>query len=186
LSQKLAASGAGPASLPTAKSGATVEIGKALSKMVYGIVCFATLFSFLGTVLGGIWADQSWGRFWGWDPKENGALLIVLWNAIILHARWGGLVRDRGIMNLAVFGNIVTSFSWFGVNMLGIGLHAYGFMDAAFHWLMIFIVSQVAVIGLGLLPLQLWRSFRRKAGVVPAGSSDAKGGKAKAPAPAGA
>ena len=72
---------------------------KALSSMVYGVVCFALFFSFLGTVLGGIWADQSWGRFWGWDPKENGALLIVLWNAIILHARWGGFVaraRDHG------------------------------------------------------------------------------------------
>ena len=46
---------------------------KSLARMVYGIVCFATLFSFVGTVLGGIWADQSWGRFWGWDPKENGA-----------------------------------------------------------------------------------------------------------------
>jgi cytochrome c-type biogenesis protein CcsB len=139
------------------------ELGKALSKMVYGVVCFATLFSFVGTVLGGIWADQSWGRFWGWDPKENGALLIVLWNAVILHARWGGIVRDRGIMNLAIFGNIVTSFSWFGVNMLGIGLHSYGFMDAAFKWLMIFIGSQVAIIGLGLLPLNLWRSFRSRA-----------------------
>jgi hypothetical protein len=63
-------------------------------------------------------------------------------------------------MNLAVFGNIVTSFSWFGVNMLGIGLHSYGFMDAAFKWLMIFIGSQLLVIGLGLLPLNLWRSFR--------------------------
>ena len=63
---------------------------QSLARMVYGIVCFATLFSFVGTVLGGIWADQSWGRFWGWDPKENGALLIVLWNALILHARWGG------------------------------------------------------------------------------------------------
>ena len=79
-----------------------MEIGKVLAKMVYGIVCFATLFSFVGTVLGGIWADQSWGRFWGWDPKENGALLIVLWNATILHARWGGLVRERGLMNLAI------------------------------------------------------------------------------------
>jgi len=137
----------------------TVELGKALSKMVYGVLCFATLFSFVGTVLGGIWADQSWGRFWGWDPKENGALLIVLWNALILHARWGGLVRDRGIMNLAVFGNIVTSFSWFGVNMLNIGLHSYGFMDAAFKWLMVFVGSQVAIIGLGLLPLRVWRSF---------------------------
>ena len=66
--------------------------------MTYGVICFALFFSFVGTVLGGIWADQSWGRFWGWDPKENGALLIVLWNAIILHARWGGYVRERGIM----------------------------------------------------------------------------------------
>jgi cytochrome c-type biogenesis protein CcsB len=142
------------------KAPAPIDLGKALSKMVYGVVCFATLFSFVGTVLGGIWADQSWGRFWGWDPKENGALLIVLWNAIILHARWGGLVRDRGIMNLAVFGNIVTSFSWFGVNMLGIGLHSYGFMDAAFKWLMLFVGSQVLMIAIGLLPLHLWRSFR--------------------------
>ena len=70
-----------------------------LARMVYGIVCFATLFSFVGTVLGGIWADQSWGRFWGWDPKENGALIIVLWNALILHCRWGGLVRQRGLMS---------------------------------------------------------------------------------------
>jgi ABC-type transport system involved in cytochrome c biogenesis permease subunit len=131
-----------------------------LARMVYGIVCFATLFSFVGTVLGGIWADQSWGRFWGWDPKENGALLIVLWNATILHARWGGLVRERGLMNLAVFGNIVTSFSWFGVNMLGIGLHSYGFTDAAFKWLILFISSQVTIIFLGLLPQKLWRSFQ--------------------------
>jgi ABC-type transport system involved in cytochrome c biogenesis permease subunit len=138
----------------------TSETAKSLARMVYGIVCFATLFSFVGTVLGGIWADQSWGRFWGWDPKENGALLIVLWNATILHARWGGLVRERGLMNLAVIGNIVTSFSWFGVNMLGIGLHSYGFMDAAFFWLMLFIVSQAAIILLGLLPQKLWRSFQ--------------------------
>ncbi|MBI5385652.1 MAG: cytochrome c biogenesis protein CcsA [Verrucomicrobia bacterium] len=140
------------------------DIGQALAKMVYGIVCFATLFSFVGTVLGGIWADQSWGRFWGWDPKENGALIIVLWNAIILHARWGGLVRERGLMNLAIFGNIVTAFSWFGVNMLGIGLHSYGFMDAAFKWLMIFDASQIFLIALGTLPPQYWRSFRVRAG----------------------
>ena len=137
-----------------------IVLGEALSTMVYAIVCFATLFSFVGTVLGGIWADQSWGRFWGWDPKENGALLIVLWNAVILHARWGNLLGNRGIMNLAVFGNIVTSFSWFGVNMLQIGLHSYGFMDSAFKWLMIFIASQLVVIAIGLLPLGLWRSFR--------------------------
>ena len=128
------------------------ETATSLSRMVYGIVCFATLFSFVGTILGGIWADQSWGRFWGWDPKENGALLIVLWNAIILHARWGGLVRQRGLMVLAVFGNIVTSWSWFGVNMLGIGLHSYGFMDKAFPWLIAFMITQVFMMALAALP----------------------------------
>jgi ABC-type transport system involved in cytochrome c biogenesis permease subunit len=131
-----------------------------LSRMVYGIVCFATLFSLIGTVLGGIWADQSWGRFWGWDPKENGALIIVIWNALILHARWGGLVKQRGLMCLAVIGNIMTSWSWFGTNMLGVGLHSYGFMDQAFIWLVVFIVSQIVLVGLAQLPLGKWRSFR--------------------------
>jgi ABC-type transport system involved in cytochrome c biogenesis permease subunit len=139
-----------------------------LTRMVYGIVCFATLFSFVGTILGGIWADQSWGRFWGWDPKENGALLIVLWTAIILHARWGGLVRQRGLMVMAVFGNIVTSWSWFGVNMLGIGLHSYGFMDSAFPWLIAFVASQLAFMMIGLLPLHLWRSHLQPAQRAPA------------------
>ncbi len=129
---------------------------KALLGMCYGTVCFAMLFSFVGTVLGGIWADQSWGRFWGWDPKENGALLIVLWNAIILHARWGGYARARGLMAMAIFGNIITSLSWFGVNMLGVGLHSYGFMDKAFWALVAFGSTQLLFIGLALLPPRFW------------------------------
>ena len=129
-----------------------------LNRMVYGIICFATLFSLVGTILGGIWADQSWGRFWGWDPKENGALIIVIWNAIILHARWGGLARTRGIMALAIFGNIVTSWSWFGTNMLGVGLHSYGFMDAAFVALTVFVATQLALIALTYIPREKWRS----------------------------
>ena len=134
------------------------EAAKALVQMTYGIICFSLFFSFVGTVLGGIWADQSWGRFWGWDPKENGALLIVLWNAIILHARWGGFIRERGLMVMAVLGNVITSLSWFGVNMLGIGLHSYGWMDKAFFWLSIFILSQLAIAALGGLPLGYWKS----------------------------
>ncbi len=128
------------------------------ANMVYATVCFAILFSFLGTMLGGIWADQSWGRFWGWDPKENGALLVVLWNAVILHARWGGIVRNRGLMVLAVGGNIITSWSWFGTNMLGVGLHSYGFIDSAFFWLALFIFSQIAIMVLGLIPRSRWKS----------------------------
>jgi ABC-type transport system involved in cytochrome c biogenesis permease subunit len=132
------------------------ETTKALAGMTYGVVAFALFFSFVGTVLGGIWADQSWGRFWGWDPKENGALLIVLWCAIILHARWGGYARERGIMAMAIFGNIITSLSWFGVNMLGVGLHSYGFMDKAFWALSAFVASQLLFMALCLVPRRFW------------------------------
>lgn len=136
------------------------EALRSLPRMTYGIVAFASVTSFVGTVLGGIWADQSWGRFWGWDPKENGAALIVLWNVLILHARWGGMVRDRGVAVLAVGGNIVTAWSWFGTNMLGVGLHSYGFMNSAVFWLLAFAACQLAIMGIGLVPLRLWRSLR--------------------------
>ena len=146
----------------------SVDLAKSLNRMTYGVVCFATLFSFVGTILGGIWADQAWGRFWGWDPKENGAVLIVLWNAIILHARWGGYLRERGLAVMTVFGNIITSLSWFGVNMLGVGLHSYGFMDQAFGVLLAFIASQSVIMGLGLIPQRYWRGIRARATEVPA------------------
>ncbi|MEX2114936.1 MAG: cytochrome c biogenesis protein CcsA [Pirellulales bacterium] len=135
--------------------------GKELARMVYGTLCFALFFSFIGTVLGGLWADDSWGRFWGWDPKENGALIIVLWNALVLHARWGGLVRDRGLAALAVGGNIVTGWSWFGVNELGVGLHSYGFTEGVLLALAIFIATQIAAIALAALPKHLWWSGQR-------------------------
>jgi ABC-type transport system involved in cytochrome c biogenesis permease subunit len=137
--------------------GLDAATSKMLTSMAYGIICFALFFSFIGTVLGGIWADQSWGRFWGWDPKENGALLIVLWNAIILHARWGGYARDRGIMAMAIFGNVITAASWFGVNMLGVGLHSYGFMDKAFWSLTGFWALNLAIMALTLAPAKFWR-----------------------------
>jgi ABC-type transport system involved in cytochrome c biogenesis permease subunit len=136
---------------------------RALYGMMYGVVCFAILFSFTGTVLGGLWADVSWGRFWGWDPKENGALLIVLVNAIALHARWGGLVKQRGFAVLCILGNIVTAWSWFATNQLGIGLHSYGRMEGATFWLSVFWLSQLGLIGVALLPLRYWRSFARSA-----------------------
>lgn len=131
---------------------------KMFGRMIYGVICFALLLSFVGTVLGGLWADDSWGRFWGWDPKENGALIIVLWNALVLHARWGGMIKVRGVAVLALFGNIVTSWSWFGVNQLGIGLHSYGFISTVAFWLTLFVLSQVVLIIVGMLPRNLWAS----------------------------
>ena len=120
-----------------------------LVRMTYGTICFAIFFSFVGTVLGGLWADDSWGRFWGWDPKENGALMIVLWNALVLHARWGGMIGQRGLAVLAIFGNVVTTWSWFGVNQMSVGLHAYGFRSGMAFWLTVFVISQLAVMAVG-------------------------------------
>ena len=146
-----------PLSLQAATVGA-----RSLTRMIYGVVCFAIFFSFVGTVLGGLWADDSWGRFWGWDPKENGALIIVLWNALILHALWGRVVSDRGLAVLAVGGNIVTTWSWFGVNELGVGLHSYGFTEGVLPALGLVALSQLVFIAIGLLPRRWWLSNRHE------------------------
>lgn len=101
-----------------------------IAKNMRGTVLVAVFFTTFGTILGGIWADQSWGRFWGWDPKENGALLIVLWQLLILHAKLGGRIRDSVFAAGLVINNIVVALAWFGVNLLNVGLHSYGFTDS--------------------------------------------------------
>jgi ABC-type transport system involved in cytochrome c biogenesis permease subunit len=127
------------------------EVADVLHRMTYGVVCFALFFSFIGTVLGGLWADDSWGRFWGWDPKENGALMIVLWNAALLHARWDRWIGPRGFALFAIGGNIVTAWSWFGTNQLSIGLHSYGFTSGVLMLLGAYVLSQLALIVAGLV-----------------------------------
>ena len=137
----------------------TKDLEQQISTLVYVFLMISLFFNFVGTVLGGIWADQSWGRFWGWDPKENGAILIVLWTAIILHMKWGKLLTNKRLMIMAVASNMVTAWSWKGTNMLGIGLHSYGFTEATFYWLMMFFVSQLAIMLLGAMPEKYWLSF---------------------------
>ena len=141
----------------------SVDDGRDITRMIYGTICFSIFFSFVGTVLGGLWADDSWGRFWGWDPKENAALMIVLWNALALHARWGGMVRERGLAALAVAGNIFVSWSWWGVNALGTGLHTYGFKEGTLRNLGLFILVNLMIITLAALPKSYWWSYQRQA-----------------------
>ncbi len=140
------------------------KLGHLLASMIHGTLCFAILFSFVGTVLGGLWADDSWGRFWGWDPKENGALIIVLWNALVLHARWGALVKERGLAMLVIGGNIVTAWSWFGVNELGVGLHSYGFTEGVLGALLAFVCTQLLLIAAAAVPKENWWSSRGQSG----------------------
>jgi len=136
---------------------------RSLTRMVYGVTCFGLLFAFVGTVLGGIWANYSWGRFWGWDPKENGAALICLAMLATLHARMGGYIREMGIHLAAVATGCVIAFSWWGVNLLGVGLHSYGFTDGIWTATYIFWSTQGAIIALGFFVLLREKFFAKSA-----------------------
>ena len=130
------------------------------ARMTYGVVCFGLIFSIFGTIMGGVWANDSWGRFWGWDPKENGALLICLANISILHLRAGGYVRDLGLSIAAAFTGIVVVFSWFHVNQLGVGLHSYGFTSGIMRAITIYYAVQGSIVGLGALVGLMQRTFQ--------------------------
>lgn len=103
-------------------------------------------------MLGGIWADMSWGRFWGWDPKENGALMTLLWCSCSLHARLLHVCSCQGFLVLASLGNIVAAWGWFGVNLMGIGLHSYGFVEGGWFWFFLFVGFQVLAAASALIP----------------------------------
>ena len=119
---------------------------KALLESTYqnliGTLGFGLMMTFFGTTVGGIWADQSWGRFWGWDPKENGALLIVLWCAIIFHAKVGRLIGPLGVAVGSVLGIVVVMWAWFGVNLLSVGLHSYGFTSGVATGLLVYVIME--------------------------------------------
>jgi cytochrome c-type biogenesis protein CcsB len=104
------------------------ETINALSKFTYRAVQVGVLLLAAGTILGGVWADYAWGRFWGWDPKEVWALIALLGYLAVLHARYVGWVRQFGLAALSVICFSLVVMAWYGVNfVLGAGLHSYGF-----------------------------------------------------------
>ena len=109
-----------------ARPGATQRLAE-LNRNMVGLTLVALFFTLFGTILGGIWADQSWGRFWGWDPKENGALLIVMWQLLLLHGKVSDQFKPAGFAAGLVVNNVMVALAWFGVNLLNVGLHSYGF-----------------------------------------------------------
>ncbi len=120
----------------------------ALSRAITGAALVAVCFATIGTILGGIWADQSWGRFWGWDPKENGALLIVLWLLFILHGKLSGMLRADNFALVAAGTIIIVAVSWFGVNLLNVGLHSYGFTSGMALYLGLFVAAELSILGI--------------------------------------
>ncbi|MCE7887482.1 MAG: hypothetical protein DYH13_08310 [Alphaproteobacteria bacterium PRO2] len=115
---------------------------------IYKTTLAALLLTGIGTILGGIWADQSWGRFWGWDPKENGALLIVLWLIWIQHGRIAGRLNRFAFLAAVAFLNVIVALAWFGVNLLGIGLHSYGFITGIALALALFCAGETLLIAI--------------------------------------
>lgn len=105
------------------------EENKKLHSNIHLTLLFSLFFVILGTILGGIWADQSWGRFWGWDPKENGALLICLWLLWIAHAKISKHFKELSYAFFTGLTSVIVILAWFGVNLLNVGLHSYGFSN---------------------------------------------------------
>ena len=147
-----------------------------LTRSAYGILCFGLFFGLIGTILGGIWGNESWGRFWGWDPKENGALLIVLWCLMVLHMRLAGWIREFGFHIWTAMGAIPTIFSWWHVNLLNVGLHSYGFTEGLETYLRIAygIVAGIVILGIVLRFLEgvARRQMAAAKQALPAGSAD--------------
>ena len=119
---------------------------RVLSFSAYGFIVGGLVLCCLGILMGGLWAESAWGRFWGWDPKENSALMLVLWTALILHARNGNIARESGFMRLTACAGLVLAWSWAGTNLLGAGLHSYGFAASGAWMLAGYAVVQLALV----------------------------------------
>jgi hypothetical protein len=120
------------------------------------IVAPGVILLFAGLILGGIWADQSWGRFWGWDPKETWGLITMLVFVIVIHGRWVGWLRDFGVSIGNVLGGASLLFTYYGVNFFLSGLHSYaGAGDSAAGvsiwqkvpgWMWAYVVIQIVIV----------------------------------------
>lgn len=134
--------------------------------MQIGVILLAA-----GTILGGVWADYSWGRFWGWDPKEVWALTALLLYLAVLHGRFTGWLRGFGFAAATVVSFLGVLMAWYGVNfVLGVGLHSYGFGTGGQGWILTYIFLQLAFIGFGYARhLQAKREGLRDAAIFPKG-----------------
>jgi cytochrome c-type biogenesis protein CcsB len=111
-----------------------------LNQLTYRAMQFGVVFIAAGTILGGIWADYSWGRFWGWDPKEVWALITLLCYLVILHGRYTNWMGQFGFAIGSALSFLSVVMAWYGVNfVLGVGLHSYGFATGGSAWVLGFV-----------------------------------------------
>jgi cytochrome c-type biogenesis protein CcsB len=120
-----------------------------MNQLTYRAMQFGVVLLAAGPILGGVWADYSWGRFWGWDPKEVWALIALLCYLTILHGRYSSWVGQFGFAAWSVIAFLSVLMAWYGVNfVLGVGLHSYGFASGGgFASIMAFVAVQMAYVG---------------------------------------
>ena len=122
-----------------------------LAQTTYRVIQIGVVLLFAGTVLGGIWADYSWGRFWGWDPKETWAFIAFMGYVAVLHARKGGYIRSFGFLVSAIAAFSLVLMAWYGVNyVLGVGLHSYGFGGGGVPYVAGFIAIHMIYVGFAI------------------------------------
>lgn len=120
---------------------------KGLNKALYKALQVGVLLLAAGTILGGVWANYSWGRFWGWDPKEVWALIALLGYLAILHGRYAGWLGYFGIAACSILAFQGVLMAWYGVNyVLGAGLHSYGFGTGGVKYVACYVLAEVAFV----------------------------------------
>jgi len=135
---------------------------------LYRVLQLGVLLLAAGTILGGVWANYSWGRFWGWDPKETWALIALLCYILALHGRLAGWWTQFGLAVASVVCFLAVLMAWYGVNfVLGKGLHSYGFGIGGETYVAIFVALDLLFVAFAI-----WRYQRSKSVVAPAGEME--------------
>lgn len=138
-----------------------------LYNYIYRCLQIGVLLLAAGTLLGAVWANYSWGRFWDWDPKETWALVALLSYLFILHGRIAGKWGGFGLAVGSVLGFLTILMAWYGVNfVLGTGLHSYGFGSGGLGYAVAFVVIEVVFVALAV-----WRKYRAMPSAAPRASN---------------
>lgn len=123
-----------------------------LSQVAYNCIQIGVVLLTAGTILGGVWADYSWGRFWGWDPKETWAFIALMGYLAILHARLVGWIKDFGMLAGSIISFSLVIMAWYGVNfVLGAGLHSYGFGAGGIEYVTGFVALHMIFVGYAII-----------------------------------
>jgi ABC-type transport system involved in cytochrome c biogenesis permease subunit len=145
------------------------EVIQYSSLYMYRAMQIGVVLLLAGTILGGVWADYSWGRFWGWDPKEVWAAIALLLYLAVLHGRFAGWLLGFGFAACTVLSFLGVLMAWYGVNfVLGAGLHSYGFGTGGTGYVLCYVVAQVAFIALAYRRYSQSGGRKKRAAIFPA------------------